>query len=109
MKKIILGRTNQKVSIISLGAWSHGKQNNNGRSDVGWSNQTDQDSKNALLKSHSLGLNHWDTADVYGEGHSEKIIGSTWDEIPRKEIFLATKVGWAVSYTHLTLPTNREV
>ena len=94
MKKIILGRTNQKVSIISLGAWSHGKQNANRGSDVGWSNQTDQDSKNALLKSYSLGLNHWDTADVYGEGHSEKIIGSTWNEVPRKEIFLATKVGW---------------
>ena len=94
MKKIILGRTNQKVSIISLGAWSHGKQNANRGSDVGWSNQTDKDSKNALLKSYSLGLNHWDTADVYGEGHSEKIIGSTWNEVPRKEIFLATKVGW---------------
>ena len=94
MKKIILGRTNQKVSIISLGAWSHGKQNTNKESDVGWSNQTDQDSKNALLKSYSLGLNHWDTADVYGEGHSEKIIGSMWNEVPRKEIFLATKVGW---------------
>ena len=94
MKKIILGRTNQEVSIISLGAWSHGKQNTNGGSNVGWANQTDQDSKNALLKSFSLGLNHWDTADVYGEGHSEKIIGSMWDEISRKEIFLATKVGW---------------
>ena len=82
------------MSIIRLGAWSHGKQNANRGSDVGWSNQTDKDSKNALLKSYSLGLNHWDTADVYGEGHSEKIIGSTWNEIPRKEIFLATKVGW---------------
>ena len=57
MKKIILGRTNQEVSIISLGAWSHGKQNTNGGSNVGWANQTDQDSKNALLKSFSLGLN----------------------------------------------------
>tara|TARA_A100001011_G_C14207557_1_gene798491 strand:+ start:48 stop:1013 length:966 start_codon:yes stop_codon:yes gene_type:complete len=94
MKKIILGRTNQEVSVISLGAWSHGKQNINGGSNVGWSNQTDQDSKSALLKSFSLGLNHWDTADVYGEGHSEKIIGSAWKEISRNEIFLATKVGW---------------
>ena len=94
MKKIILGRTNQEVSIISLGAWSHGKQNTSGESNVGWANQTDQDSKHALLKSFSLGINHWDTADVYGEGHSEKIIGSMWNKISRKEIFLATKVGW---------------
>ena len=49
MKKIILGRTKQEVSIISLGAWSHGKQNTNSGSNVGWANQTDQDSKNALL------------------------------------------------------------
>ena len=94
MKKIILGRTNENVSIISLGAWSHGKQNTSGGHNVGWSNQSDQDSINALKKSFSLGLNHWDTADVYGEGHSEKIIGSMWTEISRKNIFLATKVGW---------------
>ena len=54
MKKIILGRTNQEVSIISLGAWSHGKQNTSGESNVGWANQTDQDSKNALLKSFEI-------------------------------------------------------
>lgn len=94
MKKITLGRTNKDVSIISLGAWSHGKQNTSGGHNVGWSNQSDQDSINALKKSFSLGINHWDTADVYGEGHSEKIIGSMWKEISRKNIFLATKVGW---------------
>ena len=94
MKKITLGRTNEDVSIISLGAWSHGKQNTSGGHNVGWSNQSDLDSINALKKSFSLGLNHWDTADVYGEGHSEKIIGSMWKEISRESIFLATKVGW---------------
>ena len=94
MEKVILGRTKQSISVISLGAWSHGKQNIDGNVSVGWSNQSDRDSKNALLKSFSLGINHWDTADVYGEGHSEKIIGSMWNEISRNDIFLATKVGW---------------
>ena len=94
MKKIILGRTEESVSIISLGAWSHGKQNTDDGASVGWSNQSDQDSKDALLQSFSLGINHWDTADVYGDGHSEKIIGSMWNEISRNNIFLATKVGW---------------
>ena len=94
MEKIILGRTKESISVISLGAWSHGKQNMDGNASVGWSDQTDRDSKNALLKSFSLGINHWDTADVYGEGHSEKIIGSMWNEISRNDIFLATKVGW---------------
>ncbi len=94
MKKIILGRTEESISVISLGAWSHGKHNTNSGASVGWSNQSDQNSKDALLKSFSLGINHWDTADVYGEGHSEKIIGSMWNEVPRNKIFLATKVGW---------------
>ena len=94
MKKVILGRTEESISVISLGAWSHGKQNTDAGASVGWSNQSDQDSKDALLQSFSLGINHWDTADVYGDGHSEKIIGSMWNEISRKNIFLATKVGW---------------
>ena len=94
MKKIILGRTGESISVISLGAWSHGKQNTDNSASVGWSNQSDQDSKDALLQSFSLGVNHWDTADVYGDGHSEKIIGSMWDKISRNNIFLATKVGW---------------
>jgi len=94
MKKVILGRTEESISVISLGAWSHGKQNTDNGASVGWSNQSDQDSKDALLQSFSLGINHWDTADVYGDGHSEKIIGSMWNEISRNNIFLATKVGW---------------
>ena len=94
MQKIILGRTKESISVISLGAWSHGRQNTDGGASVGWSNQSDQDSKDALLRSFSLGINHWDTADVYGDGHSEKIIGSMWNQISRNNIFLATKVGW---------------
>ena len=47
-----------------------------------------------LLTAYEKGINHWDTADVYGEGRSEKIIGSMWKSIPRESIFLATKVGW---------------
>jgi aryl-alcohol dehydrogenase-like predicted oxidoreductase len=94
MKKIILGRTEQKISAISLGTWSYGKINTKKKASVGWSGQSDLDSKNALLKSFASGLNHWDTADVYGDGHAEKIIGSMWTQIPRELIFLATKIGW---------------
>ena len=41
------------------------------------------------------GIDHWDTADVYGDGRAERIIGCLWDRVPRREIFLASKVGWA--------------
>ena len=94
MKYITLGKTNEKVSIIGLGSWAYGKENTSNGSSVGWAGQSDSDSISALKKSFSLGINHWDTADVYGDGYSEKIIGSIWKDLPRNEIFLATKIGW---------------
>ena len=89
-----LGRTGVSVSRISLGTWSYGGANVSDKIPVGWAGQTEADSIKALKLAYDQGINHWDTADVYGNGRSEKIIGSVWNEIPRKDIFLATKVGW---------------
>jgi aryl-alcohol dehydrogenase-like predicted oxidoreductase len=95
MEYTILGRTNEKVSRISLGTWSYGGVTTAGKSQpVGWAGQDDIDSRAALQKAYDVGINHWDTADVYGDGKSEQIIGTMWDEIPRNDIFIATKVGW---------------
>ncbi len=94
MEYITLGKTQNNVSNISLGTWSYGGAATSGDQPVGWADQDDIDSKKALLKAHRSGINHWDTADVYGDGRSEKIIGNMWNDIPRDEIFLATKVGW---------------
>lgn len=101
MKKIILGRTNHSVSKISLGTWSFGGSNKTGNISVGWSNQNKSDSKSALIKAWEKGINHWDTADVYGDGLCESIIGDIWKIVPRDNIFLATKVGWDKgAYSH---------
>ena len=94
MRKVVLGRTNVEVSAISLGTWAYGGANMSGSFSVGWGGQSDSDSKGALLSAWENGINHWDTADVYGEGRSEAIIGGMWDKVPRNDIFLATKVGW---------------
>ena len=94
MKKVVLGHTGAEVSAISLGAWSYGGKNTSGGVPVGWSGQEDTDSKAALRWAYELDINHWDTADVYGDGYSEKIIGSMWPDIQRNQIFLATKFGW---------------
>ena len=94
MRKIVLGRTGVDGSAISLGAWSYGRENMSEDTPVGWSGQTDSDSRAALRTAYDLDINHWDTADVYGNGYSEKIIGSMWTDISREQIFLATKVGW---------------
>jgi len=107
MRKIILGKTGAEVSAISLGTWSYGGANKQGEIPVGWEGQQDNDSINALLRCHEIGINHWDTADVYGDGRSEKVIGSLWGEIPRADIFLATKVGWDIGdYGHFYHPVH---
>ena len=107
MRKIILGKTGAKVSTISLGTWSYGGANKQGETPVGWEGQKDADSINALLRCHEIGINHWDTADVYGNGRSEKLIGSLWGQVPRTDIFLATKVGWDIGeYGHFYHPVH---
>ena len=98
MRKIILGRTGAEVSAISLGTWSYGGANKSGKLPVGWAGQSNNDSTSALKRAWELGINHWDTADVYGNGRSEQVIGSMWKSIPRNNIFLATKVGWDRGY-----------
>ena len=98
MRNITLGRTGAEVSAISLGTWSYGGANKSGKLPVGWAGQSDNDSTSALKRAWELGINHWDTADVYGNGRSEQVIGSMWKSIPRNNIFLATKVGWDRGY-----------
>ena len=113
MQYITLGKTQSSVSKISLGTWSYGGAATSGTQSVGWADQDDTDSKKALLKAHALGIIHWDTADVYGDGRSEKIIGNMWKDISRHEIFLATKVGWDIGsdeywYSPTHMMTNME-
>ena len=68
MEYITLGKTQSSVSKISLGTWSYGGAATSGTQSVGWADQDDTDSKKALLKAHAIRINHWDTADVYGDG-----------------------------------------
>lgn len=77
------GRTGWKVSEISFGAWAIGSA---------WGHVEDSDSLAALNKALDLGINLIDTADVYGDGHSEQLIARLRKE--RKEPFyVITKAG----------------
>jgi aryl-alcohol dehydrogenase-like predicted oxidoreductase len=78
-----LGRTGYKVSTISFGAWAIGGA---------WGSVEDKDSLSALHRSLDLGVNFFDTADVYGDGRSERLLAQLRKE--RKEKFyIATKAG----------------
>jgi len=94
MQMIRLGRTDVEVPAIGVGTWAHGGPKEDEGDEVGWSGHDDEKSRRALRAAYDAGLTHWDTADVYGDGHAEELIGGMWDEIPRDEIYLASKVGW---------------
>jgi len=87
-----LGRTGLSVSEVSLGAWAIGGGFEIGGSGIGYGTTDDEVSKRAIRRALELGINLIDTADAYGAGHSEELIGEVldgkWDTS-----FIATKVG----------------
>ena len=83
MQYQILGRTGWKVSRISFGAWAIGGA---------WGDVEDTESLAALHRALDLGVNFFDTADVYGDGRSERLLARLRKE--RSEPFyVATKAG----------------
>jgi aryl-alcohol dehydrogenase-like predicted oxidoreductase len=83
MERRPLGRTGWNVSSISFGAWAIGGT---------WGPVEDADSLKALHRAVDLGVNFFDTADVYGDGHSEQLLARLRRE--RSEpIVIATKAG----------------
>jgi myo-inositol catabolism protein IolS len=94
MRTIRFGRTNAQVPAVSLGTWGHGGPNTNAGVSVGWTGHDDALAKDALLAAYRHGITHWDTADAYGAGHAEQLIGEMWGDVPRDAIFLATKYGY---------------
>ncbi len=85
------GKTGLKVSEIGYGAWGIGGPAMAGEIPIGWGNVDDNTSIKALEKAYDLGVTFYDTADFYGLGHSEELIGKTLSG--KKNIIIATKVG----------------
>jgi aryl-alcohol dehydrogenase-like predicted oxidoreductase len=79
-----LGQTGMRVSEISLGTWAFGD---------GWGTVSEDDALGALNRAVDLGVNFLDTADVYGDGRSEKLIATLLKARPNDEILVATKAG----------------
>jgi myo-inositol catabolism protein IolS len=94
MEYRILGRSGLKVSEVSLGCWAIGGPSWRDGNAVGWTGNDDKESLAGLHRAYELGINHLDTADVYGDGHSERVIGKFLYDIPRDQMIVASKVGW---------------
>ena len=79
-----LGRTDMEVSRISFGAWAIGGE---------WGRVDDEQSLRALHAAVDAGVNFIDTADVYGDGRSERLVARLRKQRPRDTIWVATKAG----------------
>ncbi len=88
MKYRVLGRTGLKVSEVGFGAWAIGG-NAHGNS---YGPTDDKASVAAVRRAVELGCTFFDTADVYGWGHSEEVLGEAL-EGRRDDVHIATKVG----------------
>ncbi|HEY0656898.1 MAG TPA: aldo/keto reductase, partial [Pyrinomonadaceae bacterium] len=79
-----LGKTGYKVSEISFGAWAIGGT---------WGDVEDDESLAALHTAVDAGVNFFDTADVYGDGRSERLLAQLKKDRASEEIIIATKAG----------------
>jgi aryl-alcohol dehydrogenase-like predicted oxidoreductase len=84
MKSRIFGRTGRSVSEIGFGAWAIGGA---------WGNVDDGDAVAALNAALDSGVTFIDTADVYGDGRSERLVAKVLKERPNADVYVATKAG----------------
>ncbi len=88
-----LGKSGIQVSAMGLGCWAIGGPFTNMEGvPVGWSDVDDNESIRAIHRALDLGVNFFDTADVYGTGHSEEILGKALMG-RRDKVVIATKFG----------------
>ncbi|MGZ5451511.1 MAG: aldo/keto reductase [Thermoanaerobaculia bacterium] len=87
-----LGRTGIRVSEIGFGAWAIGGSAEASGVPIGWGKSSDDESLAAIRRARDLGVTFFDTADSYGFGRSESLLGIVLSR-HRKDVVIATKVG----------------
>ncbi|HEY6799745.1 MAG TPA: aldo/keto reductase [Agromyces sp.] len=91
MQTRTLGRTGRTVSVIGLGTWQLGAD---------WGNVDEADALAVLDAARDAGVTFFDTADVYGDGRSEKLIGRWLREHRDSGVTVATKMGRRMPQQH---------
>ncbi|MFG2176649.1 aldo/keto reductase [Streptomyces niveus] len=84
MDKRVLGRTGREASVVGLGTWQLGAD---------WGDVVEADAFAVLDAALESGVTFFDTADVYGDGRSEQLIGRFLKNRPDAGVFVATKMG----------------
>lgn len=88
MEQRVIGRIDQQVSVVGLGTWQLGAD---------WGEVKEEDALAVLDAAVDSGVTFFDTADVYGDGRSEQLIGRYLRERPDADLFVATKMGRRVA------------
>ena len=100
------GNTDLLVSEIGFGAWAIGGGAMIGSTAIGWGDTDDNVSIKAIHTALDAGINFFDTADIYGLGHSEELLGETIGN--KKEVIIATKVGNVSRNDQFTVDYSKE-
>jgi aryl-alcohol dehydrogenase-like predicted oxidoreductase len=87
-----LGRSGRMVSALGFGCWAIGGPWQSDGQPAGWGQVDDQESIAAIRRAVDLGVSLFDTADVYGCGHSERVLGQALAGV-RDQVVVATKFG----------------
>lgn len=85
IKKKVLGKSGLEISILGLGLWPAGGDE--------WGPVDDREILNTIDAALDSGVNFFDTADIYGKGHSEELLGRAMKG-RRNKFIVATKIGW---------------
>jgi aryl-alcohol dehydrogenase-like predicted oxidoreductase len=88
--KRTLGRSGIEVSALGMGCWAIGGPFWSGETPHGWGEVDDEESIRGIHKAMELGVNLFDTANVYGAGHSERVLARAF-EGRRSQVVIATK------------------
>src|SRR6476469_140843 len=100
------GNTDLLVSEIGFGAWAIGGGAMIGNTAIGWGDTDDSVSIKAIHAALDAGINFFDTADIYGLGHSEELLGKTIGK--NKEVIIATKVGNVARNNQFTIDYSKK-
>lgn len=100
------GNTDLRVSEIGFGAWAIGGGAMIGKTAIGWGDAVDSVSEAAINASLDAGINFFDTADIYGLGHSEELLGRLIGH--RKDVVVASKGGNVSRNEQFTVDYTKE-
>lgn len=92
-----IGRTDVEVSEIGFGCWTMGGPNWVGGMSVGWGEVDEGEVADGIKAGLDAGVNHFDNADVYGNGRAERMLARILKRlgVNSEKLVIATKVGWS--------------